>query len=191
MGSQMKTIAFITRVHPQRSVMLKICINSIKSQTDDDYIHIINRDDKTKNGYGVFNANKSFAKIKNINARYVMAIDDDDMIVDRDFVKIFKEAIENKNPEIVFFKNKIGGSIYPWEGSWKKPPVLARIGGSCFAVRLDIWNKYIHLFGKPSCGDFNFISACYKNTENHVWLDHIVAKTQKKAGYGLGEDKHA
>jgi len=187
----MKTIAFITRVHPLRPTMLKICINSIKAQTNDDYIHILSRDDKTKNGYGRFMANKSFAKISPINARYVMTIDDDDMLIDPNFVIIFREIIDKSNPEIVFFKAYISNHIYPWPGFWRKAPVRARIGSLCFAVRLDIWKKYIHEFGTTVCGDFFFISACYRNTKNHVWLNRIVAKTQKRAGFGRGENEHA
>lgn len=186
-----KTIAFITRVHPKRPNMLKTCIDSIKKQTSDDYIHILSRDDKTENGYGRFMANKSFAKISPINAQYVMTIDDDDMLIDPDFVNIFKEIINKNNPEIVFFKAYISNHLYPRPDFWIKAPVIARIGSLCFAVRLDIWKKYVYEFGKKVCGDYYFISACYKNTKNHVWLDRIVAKTQKKAGEGLGEHKHA
>lgn len=183
----MKTIAFVTRVHPKRPNMLKVCIDSIKKQTDDDYIHIIHRDDKTKNGYGRLLANQSFAKVSPIDAQYVMAIDDDDMIVDPDFVKVFKKIVDDDNPEIVFFRATIAGRVYPLPGYWEKPPRRKRIGGSCFAVRLDIWKKYIHKFGVKSAGDYHFISECYRNTKKHVWLDRIVAKTQKKAGGGKGE----
>ncbi len=49
-------------------------------------------------------ANKSFAKISPINARYVMTIDDDDMLIDPNFVIIFREIIDKSNPEIVFLK---------------------------------------------------------------------------------------
>jgi len=175
----MKTIAFITRVHPKRSEMLKICVDSIKAQTSDDYIHILHRDDKTKNGYGILLANQSFAKISSIDAHYVMAIDDDDMIIDRDFVKIFKEIVDDNNPEIVFFKMIVGNRIFPLQVCWKRPPACNRIGGSCLAVRLDVWKKYIHKFGRKKPGDFHFISACYRNTKNHFWLDRIVSKTQK------------
>ena len=171
--------------------MLKICIDSIKEQASNSYIHILSKDDRTKNGYGRFMANKSFAKISPINARYVMPIDDDDMLIDPDFVKIFKEIIDKNNPEIVFFKAIISNRVYPWPGYWKKAPARSRTGSLCFAVRLDIWKKYIHEFGTPICGDFNFISACYKNTKNHFWLDRIVAKTQRKAGMGKGEYEHA
>jgi len=188
---KLKTIAFLTRVHPNRPNMLKICIDSIKKQTNDDYIHILSRDDKTENGYGRFMANKSFAKISPINVRYVMTIDDDDMLIDPNFVKIFKETINKNNPEIVFFKGYIGDRLYPWPGFWKKAPARARIASFCFAIRLDVWKKYIHEFGKKACGDFSFISACYRNTKNHVWLDRIVAKTQRKAGFGRGEYEHA
>jgi len=187
----MKTIAFITRVHPKRPSMLKICIKSIKSQTDNDYVHIIHRDDMTEHGYGRLLANQSFAKISHINARYVMAIDDDDMIIDSDFVNVFKEIVNNNNPEIVFFKCNIGGLVYPQSAFWKKPPVRAKIGGSCFATRLDIWKKYIHKFGESCCGDYSFISTCYKNTKKHFWLDRIVSRTQKRPGGGKGEHEHA
>lgn len=187
----MKTIAFITRVHPRRPSMLKICIDSIKEQTNDSYIHILNRDDKTENGYGRFMANKSFAKISPINARYVMTIDDDDMLIDPNFVKVFKETVDKDNPEIVFFKGHINGRSYPSLEFWKKPPVCAQIGSFCFAVRLDVWKKHIHEFGKKVCGDYSFIAACYENTKNYIWLDRIVAKTQKKAGMGVGENEHA
>ena len=82
MGDRMKAIAFITRVHPRRNRMLKLCIQSIKAQINDDYIHILNRDDKSIKGYGTYLANKSFAKIKPIDAKYVMVLDDDDMLIE-------------------------------------------------------------------------------------------------------------
>jgi len=40
----MKSIAFITRVHPKRESMLDMCIKSVKAQINDDYIHILSRD---------------------------------------------------------------------------------------------------------------------------------------------------
>jgi len=55
---------------------------------------------------------------------------------------------------------------------------------------LDVWNKYIHKWGREGCGDFFFISMCYENTKEHFWLDRIVSKTQKLAGRGMGENNH-
>lgn len=174
----MKTIAFITRIKPRRFRMLPVCTNSIKKQMSDDYIHIISRDDKTKYGYGMLLANQSLAKVFP-DARYVMVIDDDDMIIDSDFVKIFKEIVDDNNPEIVFFKGIVFGREIPPLDFWEKPPACNQISGSCFAVRIDIWKKYVHKYGKEKCGDYSFISECHKNTSNHFWLNRIVFKTQK------------
>jgi len=174
----MKIIAFITRVKPRRFRMLKICTNSIKKQTSDDYIHIIYRDDRTRTGYGMLLANQSLAKVSPIDARYVMVIDDDDMIIDSDFVKSFKKIIDDNNPEIVFFKGIVCGRDIPSGMFWGKRPIYGQMSGSCFATRLDVWKKYVHKYGQKRGGDYSFISECYKNTKNHFWLDRFVFKTQ-------------
>jgi len=174
----MKTIAFITRVKPRRSRMLATCTNSIKKQTSDDYVHIIYRDDRTRTCYGMLLANQSLTKVSPIDARYVMLIDDDDMIIDSDFVKKFKEIVDDNNPEIVFFKGIVFGCEIPPTAFWGKRPVCNQISGSCFVIRLDVWKKYVHAYGREKCGDYSFISECYRNTNNHFWLDRIIFKTQ-------------
>jgi len=187
----MKTIAFITRVHPRRPGMLKICIDSVRAQTDDDYIHILHRDDKTEFGYGRPRADQSFARISSIDARYVMILDDDDMLIDPNFVKIFGEIVNKDNLEIIFFKGCVKAKgTFPQVQFWQKAPCRRHIASFCFAVRLDIWKKYIHEFGIERAGDWKFISVCYENTRNHFWLDRVIAKTQKRPGDGLGERKH-
>jgi len=172
--------------------MLKICIKSIDMQTSNDYIHILHRDDKTKDGYGKLLANQSFAKISSIDSRYVMVLDDDDMLIDPAFVETFAKTVEKSIPEIVFFKGIIGGhGVYPRPQVWGKVPIKGRIASFCFAVRMDVWKKYIGEFGKrTSGGDFCFISACYNGTKKHLWLDRTVARTQKRPGGGQGEHEH-
>ena len=191
----MKAIAFITRVHPGRPYMLKKCIESVKMQTNNDYIHILHRDDNTVEGYGVSAANRSLIRVESIDARYVMILDDDDMLIDPNFVKIFAKSIDGNIPEIVFFKGIIKGKgIYPLPEAWGKAPTFASIASFCSAIRRDVWMNNIHEFGIPTLaglgGDFNFISQCYKNTKNHLWIDSIFAQTQKTAGRGRGEHDH-
>ena len=187
----MKTIAFITRVHPKRPGMLKICVDSVRTQTDDDYIHILHRDDKTEFGYGRPQADQSFARVSSIDARYVMILDDDDMLTDPNFVKAFREIVNKRNLEIIFFKGYINAEgTLPKGRYWGQAPCRRHIASFCLAVRLDIWKKYIHEFGRKAAGDFHFISACYKNTKKHFWFDRVIAKTQKRPGDGLGEREH-
>ena len=190
----MKTIAFVTRVHPKRPEMLKVCIKSVKAQTDDDYIHIIHRHDKTEDGYGGVAANRSLKYVHPFNTRYVMILDDDDMLIDSDFVRIFRGIVDEKNPEIVFFKGIVlGNKTFPTKQTWRKFPSRGSIASFCFAVRLDVWKKYISYFGGRGRrgGDFYFLSYCYRGTKKHVWLNRIVAQTQKKAGKAKGEHEHA
>ncbi len=188
---EIKTIAFITRVHPKRPNMLKVCVDSIESQTSDDYLHILLRDDKTKNGYGLLLANRSFTKVPSFKARYVMTLDDDDMLIDSNFVEMFRGIVKKQKPEIVFFKGKIDNrGTYPKEQSWGERPRRRFIAGFCFAVKLSTWKKHVHKWGNKRCGDYFFISACYENTKKHLWVDRIISKTQKQAGRGLGEHEH-
>jgi glycosyltransferase involved in cell wall biosynthesis len=186
----MKTIAFVTRVHPQRPKMLAVCIESVKSQTDEDYIHIIHRDDKTPTGYGGLLANQSFMKIKSIDAQYVMVLDDDDQLIEPRFVEIFKKKIEGRTPEIVFFKGITAGfGTLPRPERWGRTPLYTEIASFCFAIRTDIWRKYIHEFGRQRFGgDFSFIARCYSKTKDHMWLDLVVAKMQSVAGRGRPEN---
>lgn len=191
-GDKMKTIAFITRVHPGRPNMLKECVESVKAQTSNDYVHILHRDDNTGKGYGVPMANQSLQKIKTVDARYAMILDDDDMLVDQDFVDLFAKVTEKDAPEMVFFKGEImDRGIYPREWRWGRGPLCGSIASFCFAVRRDVWEKYIHMFKQRPAGDFSFVSHCYEMTEDHLWLDRIVARTQKRAGRGKGEREHA
>lgn len=184
----MKSIAFVTRVHPRRPNMLKICINSVKAQTSDDYIHILHRDDKTEKGYGVLSADHSLVKVKPINAQYVMVLDDDDMLIDPNFVETFAKTIKKDVPEIVFFRGIITGrGVFPREKIWGKAPLCGLIASFNFAVRQDLWMNYIHKFNYRTVSDFAFISHCYSKTKNHLWLNRIVAQTQGRPGRGRGE----
>jgi hypothetical protein len=189
----MKTIAFITRVHPSRPNMLKKCEESVLAQTSDDWIHLFNREDDSDDGYGKLKANQALAKMKDIDARYVMVLDDDDYLMDKDFVQIFSTVVVN-DPDIVLFRGIVEGlGVLPPDDLWngRSVPIRGKIASFCFAVRRDLWFKNISEFGKLlSGGDFCFISKCYADAHMCKWLNRIVAKTQMRAGKGVGELRH-
>jgi len=169
--------------------MLKKCVESVKAQTSDDHIHVLFRDDKSKEGYGVYKADKSLMKIEDVDACYVMILDDDDMLIYPDFVKEFKAIVDKSDIDIVFFKGKINGETFPPPDLWGKTPVNCKIGSFNFAVRRDIWMKYIHAWNPEidGCADYWFIARCYNKTEGHFWFDRVVAQTQKGPGRGRAE----
>jgi glycosyltransferase involved in cell wall biosynthesis len=172
--------------------MLKRCIESVKAQACDDYIHILIRDDRSPRGYGKHNANRSFASVREIPAKYVMVLDDDDMLMDHLFVQDFRMVIAD-DPEIVFFRGVVHAlGILPRPGYWEKPPVYGQIASFCSAVRHEVWMKHIRTFGRKELGgDHCFIRTCYDNTKDHFWWDRVVARTQKGPGRSKGERDHA
>jgi len=191
MTENMKILAIVTRVHPQRPNMLRRCEESVRAQIGNNYVHILLRDDKTERGYGIHNANQSFVRLREIPARYVMVLDDDDMLIDDRFVEDFSGVLGIKYPPIVFLKgivHKLG--VLPRQEYWEKPPVYGQIASFCFAVRQDVWFRHIQAFGdKKQGGDYCFIRACYDNTnpQHHLWWDRIVARTQAGPGRSKGE----
>ena len=175
----MPVICFVTRCHPHRPKMRKICIDSITSQSCKDYNHLLFHDDTTEKGYGINKADLSLRDAKPLNGEYIMVLDDDDKLVDTEFVKDFKAAVSETKPDVVIFKGRIGAhGVMPRADSWKHPPTTGNIGSFCFAVKKEVWEKHIKSWG-IACGDGVFIATCYANTKSVLWLDRLVATTQR------------
>ncbi len=188
----MKTICFVTRCHPARPNMLKKCIESVKTQSCNDYTHFLLKDDKTKEGYGVEKANESLRRVSPLNGRYIMVLDDDDALISSLFVADFKEFTKDKQPDIVFFRGMVENfRIAPPNDCWEKSPVRGKIGSFCFAVSKKFWVKYIKFWensgGYQEMGDFTFINKCHHDAKNVLWMDRIVASTQRGASRGKSE----
>lgn len=140
-------------------------------------------------GYGMLAANRSFEYVSDmINGDYVHLLDDDDYYTNEMFTKrVASIAMMNNNPHIILFKMKIftgdGDNTYPKPDCWGDIPKIARIGGSCFIVRADIYRKYIKQFGIRRCGDFNFLKAIWAEPNlNAVWHDEMMCESNPSHG---------
>jgi hypothetical protein len=183
-----KTICFLTRCHPQRPNMQKVCLDSVKNQTCDDYQHFLIQGSmrEAEPGYSYKNSGFSpehgLTKPWSIDARYVMVLDDDNMIVDMDFVKDFKALVERENPDIVFFRGEIKGwGVYP---TWATRPRAGQVDWFCYAVKRDLWVRYIaEVNDHPmESNDWLLIDKCYRNTKSVIWWNRMVASTQRMPG---------
>lgn len=176
-------LSIITRVY-KRPVGLSANISSIESLKDKDLEQIFITDHV---GVGLFEANKSFSSNNTkalIEGKYVYLLDDDDFIVNPNMIAELKNIAEQSSPDVICFrmiiKNNMNGNYYPTtEICWGNKPVIARIGGSCFVVKTEVWKKYIHEFAKPRCGDFYFINAVYEAGHSFRWYDVLMAETGK------------
>jgi glycosyltransferase involved in cell wall biosynthesis len=177
--TEQATICFLTRCHPARPKMLAACIKSVEAQTCKDYQHILIRDDTSERGYGLIRAEEALKKPWPINARYVMVLDDDNMLVDMDFVRVFKRETGREEPDIVFFRSYIQdyGVLPPLDG-WGKPPAQGFIDYFCYAVSLEFWKLYHPQVETAPHSDFLLAAKCHENARRILWLDRFVARTQ-------------
>ena len=154
---------------------------SIKSLTDKSIEQVFIYDHV---GLGMLAANKSFAEVKDIiKGEYVFLLDDDDFIVNPNMVSELKQIHKEHNPDVICFrmtiKNNMNNNHYPTEHVWGKAPKIAHIGGSCFVVKREIYQKFIHHFGVVRCGDFYFINEVYNSGAKFYWHDVLMAETGK------------
>jgi len=178
-----KTIAFMTRCHPLRKEKLEICKASIARQTCNDYEHVL-IPDPTEEGCGRLRANQLFSTFEGnpkINSRYLMVLDDDDMLICDEFVETLKAITDKQSYDVVIFKGYVG-RVLPLPERWKKSIKVGGIASFCMAVKKDIWYKHIDKFGtKARCGDFEFMEAVYEDAKSIYWLDMKVARIQRGA----------
>ena len=185
-------LSIVTRCHgARRPEGFRRNEQSVDSLKNKSWEHILIIDQK---GAGVYYANMSFVlAIQAVKGEYVFMLDDDDFINNPDMIDELMKDTESK-PDIVLFKMEIKNgnfnNIYPSPECWQsRKPKIAHIGTSCFAVRRDIWAKYIHHFGHPRCGDYRFLEAIWNGENNlkSIWLDVLMSETGGKPSHGKTE----
>lgn len=179
--SDLPFLSIVTRVY-QRPKGFANNQLSVDALTDKDCEQIFITDTI---GHGMLAANESFSHPQTkalIEGEYVYLLDDDDFITNPDMIAELKKIAQKHNPDIIFFrmiiKNDMNGNLYPTtELCWGNKPIIARIGGSCFVVKRDLWMKHIDKFAQPRCGDFAFINAVFNDGAICHWHDVVMAET--------------
>lgn len=146
-----------------------------------------------KRGLGLHYANMSFVLVNpHIKGKYVYLLDDDDLINNSDMVNILKGIADEHDPDVIVFrmiiKNGQNNNLYPTETCWKaKAPIIAHIGGSCFVIKTEWFKKYIHHFGYPRFGDFEFLKEVWRHKPKSYWHYEIMAETGGRPSHGKVE----
>lgn len=174
-------LTIITRCF-KRLVGLNRNQESINSLTDKSIEQILITDHE---GVGLLEANRSFSDpevLEMIEGEYVFLLDDDDFITNPKMVEQLQDVVMLvDNFDIIFFRmNIIGGpngDLYPTHETWEIAPKIAHIGGSCFAVRADIYKEFIHNFAHVRCGDYMFLEAIWKTKPRAFWLNELMCQT--------------
>ena len=170
----MPFLSIVTRHLTNRKALLSRCVQSLESQTDMDFEHIIIEDPI---GIGIEQANQSlFLNRNRVNGKYVFILDDDVWVTSDHFVETIKTILSENPYDILFFKSLRPSGIMP--RIW----MLADRGvidTACAVVQKDLWKSSIHRFMPYRGGDGVFIKHLTKRTDNVLWYDSVFTTTDK------------
>jgi len=167
-------LSIITRTFNGRPAGMKRLRDSLDSQTSRDFEHVLLVDDQRR---GVEWANSNLWRaLPNIHGDYIMIVDDDDYLVDANFVELLADEVKDK-PEIVIIRMDMSnGLVLPELGDWESRPVHSRIAVSCHLTRRDIFEKHVRDFGHKYDGDFDYIRSVWDCGHPFKWWDRVVSK---------------
>lgn len=174
----MPFLTVITRTMPGREKWLERNIESWRSQTDQDYEQIVITDSYKK--WDMLRADRMLPDIADqVTGKYVYILDDDDYLIDKEFVAEVKKAAQQGHPEIIMVKMRrdaIFHDVLPKR--WGQDPEQGDVGTPCFVVRTHVWKTHIWQFGQAinqGFGDFSFINNAFAFGSSVAWLDRVVA----------------
>jgi hypothetical protein len=185
-------LTVVTRCY-KRKEKLGINQRSLSNQSDGDWDQVCIHDEV---GIGLHKANGLFHEYRNlVKGEYVLLLDDDDKIIDHDFIKRLKERDE----DIVWFPMQARKIHAPPNDTFDyigmnddRQPKLGRIGGSCMVVKNHVYQRFIHLFDEPYNADFAFLKEIWKKkygyTKHYLGDTPVTAIQSGAAGKGLPID---
>jgi len=182
-------LTVVTRCY-KKPKCLQNNIRSLKIQTDPDYEQIFIVD---KVGHGLAAADKALNKYKEyINGKFVLVLDDDDMITNKSFIKTIKNVDKFFSPELIIWRGyftEIDFVLPPIDTRWNDQPVKFLIGSFNYCVKTELYKKYINLCATGVSGDFDFLEGVVSELDRSKirWLTNIMAQTQQKS-FGKPED---
>lgn len=165
-------LSIVTRHLPARKRYFERCALSIVRQSDQDYEHVVL--DCLPSSYQDCNT-VFYPNRHRVTGKYVFILDDDDYLINLDFVKGLKEQAVN-DPDVIWVKWRTIGTFdnvpLPFPEQWEQlsrglPPIMGTMGSSNFVVRNQLYQDYIkHSEENWMCGDYTFIAAIYAAIPN-------------------------
>jgi hypothetical protein len=176
-------LTVITRHVPQRAALLAFNRASLAAQSDPDYQHIVLVDEEAR---GLEYAQRMLLDaLPAIEGRYVLILDDDNVMLHHEGIALIKWAAEHDDPAIMMrgWYGRLG--LLPEPSYWRKRPAQCHVGSFGYALRADIFKQYAHIFAGPEYySDFLMIDAVFADGHRAAWVDSaICAVTQ----IGMGE----
>lgn len=189
-------LTIITRHMPARAELLKRNQASLKAQTDPDYEQIVLTDNVPGGGGWGYARQMLIDGSMKARGRYVLVLDDDDMMRAIDGVAMLKAAVGlTPTPlvpqyKIVIFRGWHGVELGTLPRThWQQAPVQGDIGCFDFILRRDVFRECVLVRGQSDYAhDFDIIAAAYAKYGSTgsptggdvVWLDQVICAADKR-----------
>jgi len=176
-------LTIVTRSY-KKPKCLERNIESVQAQIDQDLEQVFIIDDA---GRGLAWADQALDQNKHRNSgQYIMVLDDDDVITNKNFIALLKLITKNHNPDVIIWRGKftaINLVLPPLDRYWGIKPVKAFIGSFNYCIRKEIYDEYIHICNTGACGDYDLITAIFNKTPPPYvfWYNKIFVATQQKS----------
>ena len=180
-------LSIITRCYG-RPIGLRRNKLSVRKQTRYDYERVL-LVDKTGIGINAADARMAAEAPALINGDYVYILDDDDLLIDNQFVDHIHAIAQAHDPDIIMVRSDNGRlGILPSAAVWEKKPQPGRVSVLNYVVKAEIWKRHAPAFAThpTDAGDAMFIVELFRHDYSVYWLDLVVAMTGPVSGRNHG-----
>lgn len=176
----------LTRTFGQRPHLLRINQESLRRQTDPDWVQTLLIDDI---GRGIDWASENLAAYApHLVGEYIWILDDDDVCILPTLVAELKFIAAEHDPDVIMLRMDHGaGRCLPGDDTWLCPPVLGEIGCSAFVVKRAVWQAHASAMEHGHyASDYDLIAAIWKSQPSVYWHD-VVASRVMRQSFGRAE----
>lgn len=127
-----------------------------------------------------------------IRGEYVYILDDDDLLIDNQFVAHIHAIARSHDPDIIMVKSDNGRlGILPGAETWEREPQPGRVSVLNYVVKAEVWKRHASAFAThpDDAGDAMFIVELFKHDYSVYWFDSIVAMTNSMSGRNHGRSE--
>lgn len=119
---------------------------------------------------------------KEVNDGYIMYLDDDDCLNDKNSLQKLSQEIENEDT-FVIWRVKFPNRLVPSNENFGKPPVMKDISGIGFTFH----NKYKIDWEPYKRGDYRVAKELYNTIPNKKFFNEVITKLQRDIEDGFGK----
>jgi len=173
-------LSILTRHLPQRAAMLKINKASLAMQSCQDFEQLLAIDGL---GQGWKHAAEMLADMaRDATGDYVLILDDDDIMLNADGVKLIKEAAGSAPAAVIFRGYHADLGILPNDNIWMRRPGLAQIGSFDFITRRDVFCDLVETaVSNGYTNDFGIIDGVFERGLPVTWLNVLVCAVMRRS----------